>query len=527
MSISAKKLTAFICALALVLGGSGCGRQVLTGSGSAKTSSSATDGEKSASSAADGKFSLFYDKGESMNPMKTQDLNNQLVCSLVYENMVEVDGSFSISPGVVGEWTTTDGIKWELKVAKGHIFSDGSAVSAADVAYSLRLAINSKRYENRFNGWLSEISSKDGSVSVTLTRANRFFPSLLTVPVVKSGTSGEYPIGSGPYAYAKDHLSLTANAKYPKAASLPVDSVYFQSSGSVDDFISKFEDSTVDLVMNDPSVSTNIGFGSSDEVRAFNTTNLQYVCFNLESDEFKSGDLRFALNYAFDRNYMAKTLLQGDAEAAATPISPASLQYNRSYDSRFAYDLKKCASTLDNFQIRDYDNDGLREYMSGSTAKKININFAVCSENGSKVSMAQKFADDMKTIGISVIVTKYDWDDYKQALTAGSFDMAYCEVRLAPDFDPSPMLSSGGAAFYSRVADPDIQSYINAYLAAPDDTRQKDCNALCEYIVNTATIIPICFEKHQIITHRGAITDMSVNQNDPMSNFASWKISVK
>lgn len=462
-----------------------------------------------------------------MNPMKTQDLNNQLVCSLVYESMVEVDGSFNVSPGVVGQWTTTDGIKWELKVAEGHVFSDGSAVSAADVAYSLRLAINSARYENRFNGWLSEISSKDGSVSVTLTHANRLFASLLTIPVVKSGTDGEYPIGSGPYVYAKDHLSLTVNTHYPSAASLPVDAVYFQTSDSVEDFISKFEDSTVDLVMNDPSVSTNIGFGSSDEVRAFNTTNLQYVCFNLESDEFKNGDLQFAFNYAFDRNYMAKTLLQGDAEAAATPINPASPLYNRSYDARFAYDLQKCASTLDNFKICDYDNDGLREYMSGGTAKKININFVVCSENGSKVSLAQKFADDMKTIGISVTVTKCDWDDYKQALTSGSFDMAYCEVRLSPNFDPSAMLISGGTAFYSRVTDPDIQSYINAYLAAPDDARQKNCNAMCEYIVNTATIIPICFEKHQIITHRGAITAMSVNQNDPMSNFSSWKISVK
>ena len=74
------------------------------------------------------------------------------------------------------------------------------------------------------------------------------------------------------------------------------------------------------------------------------------------------------------------------------------------------------------------------------------------------------------------------------------------------------MLSSGGAAFFSRTDDPDIQGYINAYLAAPDDTRQKACDDLCEYIVNTATIIPICFEKHQIITHRGALSNMGVDQ---------------
>ena len=141
--------------------------------------------------------------------------------------------------------------------------------------------------------------------------------------------------------------------------------------------------------------------------------------------------------------------------------------------------------------------------------------------------MAEKFASDMATIGITVTVNKYGYDDYKQALVAGSFDLAYCEVRLAPDFDPSPMLSSSGSAFYSRVKDENIQSYIDAYLSAGDDTRQKACTDMCEYIVNTATIIPICFEKHQVITHRGAISNMSVNQNNPVCDFANWTITVK
>ncbi len=526
MAISAKKLTAFICVLALVLGGSGCGRQVLTGDGS-QTAGDSADGTQSISSASDGKFSVYYDKGQSMNPYKTQDMNNQLVCSLVCENMVEVDGSFNVLPKIVSEWSSENGVDWVLKIAQGHVFSDGSAVSAQDVAYSLRLAINSPRYENRFDGWISAISTKDGSVLVTLNRANMLFAALLSVPVVKYNSVGEYPIGSGPYAYADDRLSLTANKSYPDAAKLPVDAVYLQTFDSVDDFISKFEDSTVDLVINDPSAASNIGFGSSNEIRAFNTTNFNYVCINLESPAFLSGDLQFAFNYAFDRGYMAKTLMGGDASAASIPINPSSSLYNTSYDARFAYDLDKCAKYLDNSGIKDYDGDGMREYMSNAAVKKINLSFAVCSDNGAKVGMADKFAQDMKSIGISVTVKKYSWSDYKQALTAGSFDLACCEVRLPADFDPSAIVSAGGKAFYSRVADSNVDAYISAYLAAGADARQKACNDMCEYIVNTATIIPICFEKHQAITHRGAITDMAVNQNDLMCDFAKWKINIK
>ena len=525
MTISAKKLTALICALSMTALCAGCGRQVLTGGSSSGQDSSA---QESVSSASDGKFSLFYDKGQSMNPMRTSDQNNQLICGLVYENMVELDGNFSVTDKVVSKCESTDGVKWKLTVASGHVFSDGSQVSAKDVAYSLRAAINNARFESRFNGWISAISSAEGEVDVTLSRANFLFPSFLTVPVIKYNSAGEYPIGSGPYAYAEDHLSLTANKNYPAAGKLPTDAVYLVTYDSVEDFISKFEDSTVDLVLNDPSNSTNIGFGSSNEIRAFNTANLHYVCVNLESPAFTGGGLQFALNYAFDRDYMAKTLLQGDASPAAVPINPASSLYDSSYNSRFAYDLKKCGDMLDNAGIKDYDNDGKREYKAaGGATQKINLRFAVCSDNGAKVSMAEKFASDMATIGITVTVNKYCYDDYKQALVAGSFDLAYCEVRLAPDFDPSPMLSSSGSAFYSRVKDENIQSYIDAYLSAGDDTRQKACTDMCEYIVNTATIIPICFEKHQVITHRGAISNMSVNQNNPVCDFANWTITVK
>lgn len=174
MTISAKKITALVCALSLFAGLAGCGRTVLTGGDSASATTSG--GKVSVSSAADGKFSLFYDKGQSMNPLKTSDTNNQLVCALVYENMVEVDGSFSVTPGVVSKYESSDGVNWALTVDTSHMFSDGSAVSAGDVAFSLRTAINSARFENRFSGWITAISSSDGVVNVTLSRANMLFP---------------------------------------------------------------------------------------------------------------------------------------------------------------------------------------------------------------------------------------------------------------------------------------------------------------------------------------------------------------
>ena len=67
--------------------------------------------------AADDIFTLNCNKGYSMNPLIATNTNNQLVCSLVYENIVEVDNSFEVQPNVVSEWSTEDGSSWTLKVA--------------------------------------------------------------------------------------------------------------------------------------------------------------------------------------------------------------------------------------------------------------------------------------------------------------------------------------------------------------------------------------------------------------------------
>jgi len=525
MSYPAKKLTALACALVMLLSFCGCGRQVVTGSGSTAASG---DSSAAVQTVGDGKFSLFYNSQASLNPMKANDANNQLVCGLVYENMLDVDNGFELQPGIVTKWTSDDGIKWTFDIDANHVFSDGNKVKARDLAYSLRTAINTARYENRFDGWIAAISAvDDDTFAVTLNKADTQFPMRLTVPVIEYNTNqNTYPVGSGPYAYAEDHLSLTKNASYSGAKSLPVDTVYLEKYDSVDDFITKFEDSSCDLVFNDPSTSSNLGFGSANEVRSFNTTNFHFVAFNMEKSYFKDHRLQYAFSRAFDREYMADTLMQGNALAACTPINPASPLYNRYFDNKLSYDLDECRKTLAKIGVDDYDSDGAAEYKIGDTVTELNLSFIVCTDSGAKVSMAEKFASDMAGIGITVNVKKLSWDEYKTALTNGAFDLCYCEVKLPADFDLTCILGTDGAANYSRTSDETAVKSVNAYLSAAAADRQNRCDDMCNYIAENAIIIPICFEKHQIITHKGVITDMTVNQGDPMYQFAKWKIDI-
>ena len=114
----------------------------------------------------------------------------------------------------------------------------------------------------------------------------------------------------------------------------------------------------------------------------------------------------------------------------------------------------------------DYDSDGLAEYKPDEDALDLDLSFLVCSDSPAKVELAEKFAEEMNDIGIPVHVKSLGWEDYQEALSNGVFDIAYCEVKLTPDFDLTCILSPGGQANYSRGGDYTHTENIDAFLAA-------------------------------------------------------------
>ena len=349
----------------------------------------------------------------------------------------------------------------------------------------------------------------------------------MSSPVIQYGTANQpYPGGSGPYQYASDYNSLTVFSKHRNAATMPLKTIYLKEYSGTDETISAFADSLIDIVLNDPSATTNIGFGNANDIRGFNTTNMHYIVFNSYSTDFSNDALRFAMNYAFDRDSIVSQF-GGYASAANLPINPASSLYNENYAKQFNYSLNKVQETLTNAGMKDYDGDGFLEFKNGEEITKVDLNFLVYSGSTIKVNAAKKFAEDMKSIGLQVTVDKQDWNNYKKLLDAGNYDMAYCEVRLNGDFDPSKLLTSGAPMNYGAVADSQLDELISAYLSANDDDRRTACDNMCAYIANKAYIVPLVFERHQLISHRGVVEGAKANENNPLCGIENWTVKIE
>lgn len=517
------KLAAILCVAAMSLSLCACGGET---EGDDITGHSAGQ-ELKQSTAADDIFTLNYNTDYSMNPLTATNTNNQLVCNLIYENMIEVDNNFEAIPNVITSWTTEDGKSWTFTVADDRYFHDGSHLTAYDVAYSLRCAANTDRYKSRIY-YIGAVSVNDAeSFTVSITKVNMQFPKLLSIPVIKDGSfESKFPQGSGPYAISRNHKKLQAYKKYYSYESLPLKTIYLEQYTDVDETMSAFEDSLIDIVMNDPTAPTNLGYGATNEIRGYNTTNLHYIGVNMGSALMQNAAIRAASSLAFDRDTIVTEQMGGYGLPTTQIISPASQYYSTTVNNQNKFSLEKVERIIKNAGLKDLDDDGFLEMrINEDTYMDVTINFVVCGASGEKVNVAHQFESDMEKLGVEVNVNVLSWEAYNEAVDAGNFDLYYGEVRLNSDFDPSRLLCSDGKLNYGSVSDSKLEKYISEYLAAGQDERYEAAETMSAYLCNNAYIIPICFEKHQMITHRGLIEGIKVNENNPLCDFQHWKIS--
>lgn len=189
------RLLAFALALALLLGCAACGKGNADDTGE-------TVGRKDPQTAVelDGKFTLNYSASAGMNPYKTQNTDNLAICGLVYETLTQLTDAFEAEPGLFTAWSSDDGETWTFTVNTERAFHDGHKLTAQDAAYSIRTAMASSLYAGRLSAVKEVKDNDDGTVTVTLSRANTQFPALLNIPVIENDAGDSaYPCGTGLY----------------------------------------------------------------------------------------------------------------------------------------------------------------------------------------------------------------------------------------------------------------------------------------------------------------------------------------
>ena len=149
-------------------------------------------------------IALAYSHDDTLNPFAATTAVNAQLTGLLYDSLTAPDADFVSQLALADSAVLTDPTHVVVQLRSGIVFSDGSAVTAADVVTSFNEAKKSARYQALLTNVVSaKADKKQPTITFTLASADPNWMAYLTFPVVKGSTltkeKGQAPIGGGDY----------------------------------------------------------------------------------------------------------------------------------------------------------------------------------------------------------------------------------------------------------------------------------------------------------------------------------------
>lgn len=439
----------------------------------------------------DAKFGLAYVKGYGFNPYSCTCLTNRPIISLVFESLFIVNEDFQPEPVLCDKFgVSEDGLTYLISLRTDARFSDGSPVTAQDVVTSLKAASDSDYYGDRFRFVKSFSVFDDKTVKIELYTPYETFPLLLDVAICKSGTQNDAkPIGSGPFRMLATDLYMRRVLDWWQGTYSIIEGEYIklQETEKPLDVRDSFEFGTTNLVLADPNSASSVGYRCDYELWNCNTTVMQYLGFNTIRGAFANRELRRALTWLIDRETVCSKLYNGFAVAASLPCSPHCGLYDTELASRYAYSPQDFAEWR--------KTSGLP---AGTQAELV-----VWSSDYARVELANFIADALAPYGIEIRITAVDYEQYKDRLRNGNFDLFIGEVRLSNDFDLTQFFSGNGTLNFGAITDSAAYSLGLKTLANSGNSYD-----LYEEVMELGLICPVLFKAYAVMVTRGTLSSL-------------------
>lgn len=460
-------------------------------------------------------FTLPYSAAGGLHPITEKNRINLTLVPLLYRGLFRLE-RFVAKPDLCESYEVSeDGLTWTFALT-GASFSDGSPLTAGEVAASLNQARRTERFSARLQD-IKKVAAEGETVVVTLSRPNGRLPALLDVPVVKESGDSSAPLGIGPYdlvgedAAGRDEWTLVAR----HGADVPLESIPLHAVSSGDDLISAFDAGEISLVDTDLTGTNALGYSGRFETTDYPTSTLLYVGMNPGNRDSLCREpvIRQAVALCVDREQIVSRLLAGHGVVSGLLIHPAAMTISWKFEG---YDPERAADLFaeDGWSRRD---EGI--LWKGRT--RLALRFLVNQDNSAKITVAEALKAELESLGCEVNLEKLPWEDFVTALEKGDFDLYLGESSMTANFDVEPLVGTGGSLNYGKYSDKVLDEAIDTWRTRGD---QEAAQALFPAIAERVPLVPICFKNGSVLTQWGQVSGLRPAQWDVFAHFENWKI---
>ncbi|MGH3262666.1 MAG: ABC transporter substrate-binding protein, partial [Trebonia sp.] len=254
-----------------------------------------------------------------------------------------------------------DGLTWTATLRDGAKFSDGTPVTAEDVAWSFNRIIdpaNNAIIAGYFFFLKSATAASDTTVEFTFNSPFPLFPTrcavVKVVPKAKTLSAAQVtsfnanPVGTGPFkvdsASATSGVVMSNNTHYNGPRPALVTSVVLNTTTDDNARLDSLRGGQAQAIEAVPYLDVTT-LGSQYDVAEKQALNQLFLMFNCSAAPFSDKRVRQALHYAIDTESVIKTALNGYGTPATSFLDEANSDYQRA-STVYTYDPAKAKSLL-------------------------------------------------------------------------------------------------------------------------------------------------------------------------------------
>ncbi|MBQ4347140.1 MAG: peptide ABC transporter substrate-binding protein [Firmicutes bacterium] len=511
-------LTAFLLAALLSL--SGCrpddsGRESATMGGI-----SAQDG---------GSLKIAMGIPATLNPLLNTDKTVDDVLKLIFEPLFYPDENFYLQSDFVEEYSFDEsGTKLFLTLKSGLLWQNGTPVTAHDVTFSLD-TISSAAEDTYYKGVLNYAVSWAAidELNLQINFSEMFSGNIysLCFPVIShsyyrnAGEPGSatnmLPMGSGKYKFssfvpAGELLLEKTTGTFGKTPL--IEEIHILQSRDPDTEVFAFEQGSLDVATPNMHELNSACATTAGNVYEYAKNYFDFVAFNFTNPILSDIKVRKAIAHSLNKATVLESIYLNHARLTNSPVNPSSWLYNNSI-SGYDYDPDEAKALLDE---AGYTGGAGMTRQKGDTELAIAI--LVNNENTERLHIANLLSSELRSIGFTATVDGEPYEEYKEKLYSGRYDIALVGMEFSVVPDLKFMLHSdniGSGENFLSVSDAELDTLLDlAYNCHAQTSMLPAYQNLQEYINEFLPVLPIAFRNGALLCKnslQGNISPLSGN----------------
>lgn len=377
------------------------------------------------------------------------------VTNVIFSRLIDWDSQGKLVPGLAASWTVSpDNKVYTIKLRPNLTFSDGSPLTAADVAFTLTV-LQDPQYDGETDITLANIAGgaeykagKADSVSglkvidpltlqVTTTQPGATTLAKIGGPVLSKAWYGKgyqrgnldylrtlhgKPLGNGPYVYDKylpgQEIRFHANSHFYRGTPPTPRFIYRVTNPSTNFQLFQTGETDYDAFTSRPDDIEQLKLLGFANINLYGSSDYSKVEFNVRRPALQDVKVRQALIYGLDRQKLIDVVYQGYGRVANEPIAPISWAYNTQGVNPYKYDPAQASRLLDEAGWKP-GPDGIRV----KAGKRLELTLLVSKKvlNDALIPIAK---ENWRQIGVLLKPQVVDFNALMAQRKAGNYDLA-------------------------------------------------------------------------------------------------------